>query len=368
MRRHLAATASLVLHAAVIAGAALIVFPLRLEKLRRDGLEVELLEMPGPNAPILTKRAEPAAAPETREAALPAATPPQVAAAIQPQAATSLPPTIASAEPVMPVPAATAPTIPTPPTFTAPDYVPPRATAIAAVNPPLLGPRAARVPHTALLPHDLPLDPVVPPLNPAPAVDQSPAQSPSVAPPPAAPGPMRVAPSAATPAPAVTAKAAASAPPATRPTPRIDRAALGAQVRQGSAGTPSRGFDRSALGAAVLGARPSGAGRLSMRQKVDLASLIRRQITPCWNPPSMTENPGIVTVTLRIRLEPNGEVTGTPSVSSVSGATPSNQAYVTAMVGSVRRAVLRCAPLSLPADLYDAWSDVELNFDPRDVL
>jgi hypothetical protein len=35
---------------------------------------------------------------------------------------------------------------------------------------------------------------------------------------------------------------------------------------------------------------------------------------------------------------------------------------------SARRAVLRCAPYSLPAEKYDAWREVIINFDPRELL
>lgn len=346
MRRQLAATTSLALHAALLVGAALVVLPLRIDKARRDELEVELLEIPGQDT------AEPA--PQAEAAAAPAidAAPPSVTQAVRtagtPQAA---PPEAQSEpDPLPPPPATIADPAPVVPLTTA--YVPPRATAIAAVNPPLMGPSLTQVPHVALLPHELPRDPVVPPLNPAPETG-----TPAIMPRSLAPQPSQV---------TLLPLAPASTP--VKPATQFNRAALGAQLQQSTPAKPTRGFDRTALGTAVQGARPRGAGRLSMRQKVDLAALIRRQITPCWNPPSMAENPGLVTVTLRIQLEPTGEVGAAPSVSGVTGAAAHNQAYVTALVGSVRRAVLRCAPLKLPADLYDAWSDVELNFDPRDVL
>lgn len=359
MRRPVAAVTSLCLHAAMVAGAALIIFPLRVEKVRRDGLQLELQEVPGPPVKQPEARASNAAAPlidtinpPVTEAAPVAEAAPASDSATQPAAPAS-PVTLAVADKL---PAGPAPALATPSTM------PPRASAITADNPPLLAPRPREVPHTTLLPHALADDPAVPALNPA-QTQANPVETPRIAPPPslaqAAQDPATVSQVAAPPG---ELKQPARAP------ARLDRSALAAQLRQGAPALPTRGFDRAALGSAVQGARPVGAGRLTMRQKVDLVSLIRRQITPCWNPPSLAENPGVVTVSLRIRLEPSGAVNGTPSVSSVDGANPSNQAYVTALIGSVRRAVLRCAPLRLPADLYDAWSDVELNFDPRDVL
>ena len=33
-----------------------------------------------------------------------------------------------------------------------------------------------------------------------------------------------------------------------------------------------------------------------------------------------------------------------------------------------RRAVSRCAPYNLPAEKYDAWADVIVNFDPSEMF
>lgn len=357
MRRPVAAIASVTLHVAIIAGAALIVFPLRLEQSRKNSIEIKVLELPRP--------AQQAAAARPELTSLPSSLAPtqstEAAAedAVQDVAPQPTPPVADPLKAVTNMPARDAVTLAqeaAPPPFIGKPYVAPMANAVAAVNPPLLGLSQTVIPHTALIPHELPLDATVPPVNTAPTGPNQPAPQPAAG----------LASAAAAPTPANT--GAPLTTPAPKAAPRLDRAALGRQVKQGSSGTPTRGFDRTLLGQAVVGATPSGLGRLTRRQKIDLATLIRRQITPCWNPPAITENVGIVTVTLRIRLEPDGQVNGTPAVSSVDGGTPQNQAYVTALVGSVRRAVMRCAPLKLPADLYEAWSDVELNFDPRDVL
>lgn len=106
---------------------------------------------------------------------------------------------------------------------------------------------------------------------------------------------------------------------------------------------------------------------LSIRQRTNLADMIRSQITPCWNPPQAEDNSGHVTIVMRIRLGRDGGVLGTPALSRIGGQTAANGAYANALAGSVRRAILRCAPLKLPPELYDAWADVELNFDPRDI-
>jgi colicin import membrane protein len=35
---------------------------------------------------------------------------------------------------------------------------------------------------------------------------------------------------------------------------------------------------------------------------------------------------------------------------------------------SARRAILQCAPYSLPAEKYEAWADVIVHFDPSEMF
>ena len=53
---------------------------------------------------------------------------------------------------------------------------------------------------------------------------------------------------------------------------------------------------------------------------------------------------------------------GTPA-----GMTAANADYARAFAETARRAVLRCQPLKLPAELYDLWGSVEINFDPEEM-
>ena len=58
-------------------------------------------------------------------------------------------------------------------------------------------------------------------------------------------------------------------------------------------------------------------------------------------------------VTVKMKLTKEGEIEGAPEVSG-SGISPVQRAAIE----SARRAVMRCAPYSLPQDKYDTWSDV----------
>lgn len=160
----------------------------------------------------------------------------------------------------------------------------------------------------------------------------------------------------------------ALAPPAPAPpASRLNASALSRSLAAKVSTAPRSRLNSATIGSAIGQAIPKGAAGLTVRQRANLVDMIRSQITPCWNPPIAEEGSGHVTVVMRISLSRSGTVTGTPSVSRLTGRTTRNAAYANALSGSVRRAVLRCSPLRLPAELYDAWSNVELNFDPKDV-
>jgi hypothetical protein len=105
--------------------------------------------------------------------------------------------------------------------------------------------------------------------------------------------------------------------------------------------------------------------KLSAIQAATLEQAIRAQIAPCWNPPIGGADVADMTAVLRIRLNRDGTVAAPPEFVSQTGATAGNQAYARAFVETARRAVLRCSPLQLPADLFSYWREFELNFDPR---
>ena len=65
------------------------------------------------------------------------------------------------------------------------------------------------------------------------------------------------------------------------------------------------------------------------------------------------------------RSNPDGSVAGTPQVVEQKGVDDSNRSYAKQMVEVSRRAVLRCAPLKLPAELYaGGWENITMGFIP----
>lgn len=147
---------------------------------------------------------------------------------------------------------------------------------------------------------------------------------------------------------------------------RLDTAALsGLRSIASSNAKPSR-LNSATIGSAVGKAAPKGIQGLTFRQKIDLAEKVRAQVMPCWNPPPAD---GLVSasVRLRFRLDRDGRVVGQPVRSGVTGQSQVSTAYINLLTNSGRRAVLMCSPLRLPPELYEAWADVEVEFDPRDL-
>jgi hypothetical protein len=108
------------------------------------------------------------------------------------------------------------------------------------------------------------------------------------------------------------------------------------------------------------------AATVDARAMAGLAGAIAAQVKPCYVVPAGgTDSSNIVTV-LRLQFKPDGSVAGKPSVVEQSGVTAANQSYSRQMAEAAKRAVLKCAPLRLPPDLYrGGWEDIEFGFNPR---
>jgi outer membrane biosynthesis protein TonB len=147
---------------------------------------------------------------------------------------------------------------------------------------------------------------------------------------------------------------------------RLDTAALsGLRNIASSNAKPSR-LNSATISSSVGKAAPKGIQGLTFRQKIDLAEKVRAQVMPCWNPPP-ADGLGSASVRLSFRLDRDGRVVGQPVRSGVTGQSQVSTAYINLLTNSGRRAVLMCSPLRLPPELYEAWADVEVEFDPRDL-
>jgi len=106
--------------------------------------------------------------------------------------------------------------------------------------------------------------------------------------------------------------------------------------------------------------KPSGPP-LTGREKGALVLAVQK----CWAPPIGVQNASDLKVTLLVKLNAQGKITGKPTLVSPSG---SPQGVVKQAYEAGRRALLRCAPYDLPKDKYEQWRDIEVTFNPQKMV
>jgi hypothetical protein len=109
-----------------------------------------------------------------------------------------------------------------------------------------------------------------------------------------------------------------------------------------------------------LGAPSAIAARLSQSE----LDALRARLAQLWNPPVGARNPDELVVQVRMQLKPDGTLAAPPLVLT-SGHSP----LFMAARDSAVRAVFRGQPFDmLRPEHYDQWKDVEITFDPRDMI
>ncbi len=110
----------------------------------------------------------------------------------------------------------------------------------------------------------------------------------------------------------------------------------------------------------ALGTSTGKAASLSMTE----LDALRSRLMQCWNPPAGVADAKDLVVQVQFQLQQDGSLIASPRVMNRG----SNALFQVAAESAVR-AVQRCAPFNfLPAAKYDAWKEVEINFDPRDMF
>ncbi|MGQ4273466.1 TonB C-terminal domain-containing protein [Terrihabitans sp. B22-R8] len=105
------------------------------------------------------------------------------------------------------------------------------------------------------------------------------------------------------------------------------------------------------------------AQQLSLSEKSMINQMVIDQVRACWAPPIGATGASDLAVVVQFNLNQDGSLSGGPQVVNSSG----NPAFQAA-ADAATRAVRRCSPLNLPAKYYDHWSNVQINFDPRDMM
>jgi outer membrane biosynthesis protein TonB len=153
--------------------------------------------------------------------------------------------------------------------------------------------------------------------------------------------------------------------PQPKPEPQpLDTATLSNLIDKALPKAKTKPLDTSSLAKTIAAAQPKNA-KIDPRAAATLAQAIRAQVAPCWNPPIGGEDVRKMTVLIAADYNRDGSLAAAPRIVSQTGKTASNTDYARAFAETAVRAVQRCQPLKLPADLYSLWKSVEINFDPE---
>ena len=106
----------------------------------------------------------------------------------------------------------------------------------------------------------------------------------------------------------------------------------------------------------------------SMPLSISEKDTIRSQFLVCWSMPAGAKDAHTLAVRVQVQLQADGAVLAATLASGQQGRYNSDP-FFRAAADSAIRAVHKCSPLkNLPPDKYGAWRDMELNFDPADML
>jgi colicin import membrane protein len=123
---------------------------------------------------------------------------------------------------------------------------------------------------------------------------------------------------------------------------------------------------RNAATGAELNSNPSlGSvkGEAAQLSQSEFDALLAR-LRQCWNPPIGATNSDNLFVVFRVLFKRDGSVMQTP----VLVQAPPSQ-FGPALAESAKRALLQCQPYTmLKPEHYEEWRDMEIKFDPREML
>ncbi|MCH8862288.1 MAG: hypothetical protein IID51_07235 [Proteobacteria bacterium] len=104
------------------------------------------------------------------------------------------------------------------------------------------------------------------------------------------------------------------------------------------------------------------------RSTATLEAMVQAQVERCWNPPAGAKDAQDLIVKIRIWLTLEGKLVRPPQILGQSFFSSAQDSFYRVAAESAARAVRRCAPYTLPRDRYDQWSEIDLKFDPSQML
>jgi hypothetical protein len=123
------------------------------------------------------------------------------------------------------------------------------------------------------------------------------------------------------------------------------------------------------LGAACVQLPEPEARRAATEDSRAFAAQAAEQVRHCYRTPPIARAGREIATRLRVRYAPDGSLIGLPIVVSQSGVTATNQAYASPMAEAARLAVIRCAPIHVPAAFAQyPWNEFDLLFSPQTMI
>ena len=106
-------------------------------------------------------------------------------------------------------------------------------------------------------------------------------------------------------------------------------------------------------------------------QRIDVAEVraaiesAAAQVKKCYRHPGVPSAGRSISTRVRLRLAPDGGLLDVPMIVTQTGVTPDNRLFAGRMAEAASQAVMRCAPLRLPAELHaGGWEEMDLTFSP----
>ena len=154
------------------------------------------------------------------------------------------------------------------------------------------------------------------------------------------------------------------------------------EIRQSSEFEKKELFDTNEIAALIDKAKEEQANTQKKTDKLTQSSVknsfaqalslseedaLRAQIFGCWSVPLGLPYDKNLLVRIKLKLKPDGTILKSEILDHARMNTP-GQSFYKILAESALRAVRICQPLKVPPTGYDKWKDLQLNFNPAEML
>ena len=154
------------------------------------------------------------------------------------------------------------------------------------------------------------------------------------------------------------------------------------QIRQASEFEKDELFDTNEIAALIDKAKEEQAETKMKKDKITQSSFknsfaqglslseedaLRAQIFGCWSVPLGLPYDKNLLVRIKLKLKPDGRILKSEILDHARMNTP-GQSFYKILAESALRAVRICQPLKVPPTGYERWKELQLNFDPTEML